>query len=63
MTLKEKVYMGLATIAFIGFIGPIATTVVMREARIERLEESNKELQGFKEELVRRYIEYLEEQP
>ena len=64
--------MGLAGIAFIGFIGPIATTVVMREARIDQLEMYRKEdrtqhskdineLHSFKEEVIRKYIKHLED--
>ena len=43
MTLKDKVYLGLAFITLIGFMGPVATTVVMREARIDQLEKYREE--------------------
>ena len=61
MTIKEKVYMGLAALTFFSFMGPVVTTVVMREARIERSEESIKDLEAFKEEVIRKYIKHLEE--
>ena len=60
MTIKEKVYMGLAATTFLGFMGPIATTVVMREARIEQAEKDIQDLKEFQKQVIEKYIEYLE---